>query len=154
MSATHKTVPVEPTVKMSKAGEAQYSRTGLGVWSDFRAIYRAMIEAAPEPPATSDAMRDRIVAVLDAVANAAALKNVRSLVAGWNGEGKPGAPFERHPGRLGARIETNCGAVYALDEALVAARALLAELTATATADHIPDAGNMVGQPSPDTGAR
>jgi hypothetical protein len=39
-------VPREPTLAMSIAGEAEYTRKGLGVWSDFHAIYRAMIEAA------------------------------------------------------------------------------------------------------------
>lgn len=40
-------VPREPTLAMSIAGEAEYQRKGLGLWSDFHAIYRAMIAAAP-----------------------------------------------------------------------------------------------------------
>jgi hypothetical protein len=42
-------VPREPTLAMSLAGEAEYTRKGLGVWSDFHAIYRSMIAAAPIP---------------------------------------------------------------------------------------------------------
>lgn len=45
-----KFVPVEPTLSMSIAGEAEYTRQGLGVWSDFIAIYRAMLSAAPVKP--------------------------------------------------------------------------------------------------------
>jgi len=56
--------------------------------------------------------------------NAKALSGVRSLVAGWNGEDKP-ERYERHPSRLGARIETTCGRIYELDELLTAARAAL-----------------------------
>jgi hypothetical protein len=50
---------------------------------------------------------------------------VRALVAGWNGEGREVAPFKRHPARLGATLRTNCGNVYALDEATERARKLL-----------------------------
>lgn len=71
---------------------------------------------------------------LERLLNAKALSNVRSLVAGWNGEDRPDGPFkERHPSRLGARIETNCGRVYELDEAMHDARRALASLR---EADH------------------
>jgi hypothetical protein len=67
---------------------------------------------------------------LGRVANAEALAGVRDLVAGWNGENQPDGPYtERHPPRLGATLpKTDCGAVYALDEALVNARAVLAQI--------------------------
>lgn len=53
-------------------------------------------------------------------------EDIRDLVAGWNGEGRPEEErFGRHPDALGANIPTTCGDVYALDEALVAARAAL-----------------------------
>lgn len=59
--------------------------------------------------------------------NARALSNVRELVAGWNGENLPEDKrhYERHPSRLGARIETNCGRIYELDEIMQEARAAL-----------------------------
>jgi len=63
---------------------------------------------------------------LEALVNAKALKGVRELVAGWNGEGRDEPYKERHPSRLGATLpKTNCGAVYELDEAMQSARALL-----------------------------
>lgn len=44
---------------------------------------------------------------------------IRTLVSGWNGEGRPGGEhFGRHPVTLGATIPTTCGAVYELDEAV------------------------------------
>lgn len=65
---------------------------------------------------------------LDNLVNAKALKGVREQVAGWNGEGRPDAPYERHPSRLGATMpKTNCGAVYELDDAMSDARAALAQ---------------------------
>jgi len=64
---------------------------------------------------------------LEALVNAKALKGVRELVAGWNGEGRDEPYKERHPSRLGATLpKTNCGAVYELDEAMQNARAALA----------------------------
>ena len=64
---------------------------------------------------------------LDCLVNAKALSGVRELVAGWNGERRPEGPYtERHPARLGATLpKTNCGAVYALDDAMQTARSLL-----------------------------
>lgn len=75
-------------------------------------------------------MDREIRGALEALINAKALRGVRSLVAGWNGEGLPEPHAARHPARLGARIETTCGAIYELDELLTAARALLARETA------------------------
>jgi hypothetical protein len=63
---------------------------------------------------------------LEDLVNAKALAGIRELVAGWNGEGLPQPHAFRHPPRLGADIRTNCGAVYALDEAMQRARAVLA----------------------------
>jgi hypothetical protein len=55
---------------------------------------------------------------------------VRSLVAGWNCEGRSGVPHrERHPSWLGATLITNCGDVYKLDEAIKAAHAALDGVT-------------------------
>ena len=64
---------------------------------------------------------------LDCLVNAKALSGVRELVAGWNGENQPDGPYaERHPARLGATLpKTNCGAVYALDDAMQTVRSLL-----------------------------
>ena len=64
---------------------------------------------------------------LDCLVNAKALSGVRELVAGWNGERRPEGPYtERHPARLGATLpKTNCGAVYALDDAMQTVRSLL-----------------------------
>ena len=76
--------------------------------------------------------RDEAVAALNRLVDAKALKGVRELVAGWNGERRPDGPYkERHPPRLGATLpKTNCGAVYELDEAMTAARDLIRQLAA------------------------
>lgn len=69
---------------------------------------------------------DELRRALDRLVNAKALAGVRQQVAGWNGEHLPeDKRYERHPPRLGARIETTCGAIYDLDEAMTAARSLL-----------------------------
>lgn len=73
-------------------------------------------------PMTAPSIRE----ALEALVNAKALKGVRELVAGWNGEGRDEPYKERHPSRLGATLpKTNCGAVYELDEAMQNARAAL-----------------------------
>ena len=85
----------------------------------------------PDSPHASDTRPadvtvDELTAALDRLVNAKALKGVRSLVAGWNGEDRDEPYKERHPSRLGATLpKTNCGAVYELDEAMQSARALL-----------------------------
>jgi len=80
------------------------------------------------------AERDRLAAengllveALDQLVTAKALKGVREVVAGWNGENRPdGLYTERHPNKLGATLpKTNCGAVYELDEAMQAGRLAL-----------------------------
>lgn len=66
--ADHVVVPREPTLAMSMAGEAEYVRRGLGVWSNFHAIYRAMLAAAPSAPASppvGDGWRDIATAPKD-----------------------------------------------------------------------------------------
>ena len=69
---------------------------------------------------------ERLRAALVALANAEALKGVRGIVAGWNGEGTPEPYQHRHPAELGATMpKTNCGAIYALDEAMQRARSVL-----------------------------
>lgn len=81
-------------------------------------------------PATALAILDRLERAekaLDALVNAKALSGVRGLVSGWNGEDRPEPYNERHPPSLGATLpKTNCGAVYELDEAMQAARSVLA----------------------------
>jgi hypothetical protein len=63
---------------------------------------------------------------LDALANAEALAVVRKIVSGWNGDGREGAPFKRHPDNLAATIpKTRCKAIYDLDDAIERAKALL-----------------------------
>jgi hypothetical protein len=70
----------------------------------------------------------RLRGALDRLVNAKALHGVREMVAGWNGESREDGPYDRHPSRLGATLpKTNCGAVYELDEALVAGRSALSE---------------------------
>jgi|SRR5580700_1876875 hypothetical protein len=72
-------------------------------------------------------LADGLAEALTALVSAKALAGVREIVAGWNGEGKPDGPYARHADRLGATLpKTNCGAVYALDEAMTAARNALA----------------------------
>ena len=91
----------------------------LGPMADVFIKYETALKAAEQRIEELDAR-------LRAVTEAKALAGVRKLVAGWNGEDRPEGPHtERHPARLGARIETNCGAIYALDEALTNARATL-----------------------------
>lgn len=69
-----------------------------------------------------------LLAALRGLVEAKTLSGVRGLVAGWNGEGKPGSPYPRHPSNLGATLpKTTCGAVYELDEALTRARAAIAK---------------------------
>lgn len=65
-----------------------------------------------------------------ALVTAPALSGVRVMVAGWNGEGREDGPLPRHPPRLGARIETNCGRVYDLDERMTALASALAKIDA------------------------
>ena len=78
-----------------------------------------------------------LLAALERLAGAKAIKGVRELVAGWNGENLPEGPYtERHPSRLGATLpKTNCGAVYELDEVMQEAHALLARHAAPAKGD-------------------
>jgi hypothetical protein len=74
-------------------------------------------------------MHAELVAALDALVNAKALSGVREQVAGWNGEHLPDDKrYGAHPSKLGATLpKTNCGAVYELDDAMVAAHAILAK---------------------------
>ena len=69
---------------------------------------------------------DALVKALSDLVNAEALSGVRSIVAGWNGEGRKDGPYQRHPPNLGATLpKTRCAAVYALDEAIERGRALV-----------------------------
>ena len=72
--------------------------------------------------AERDALRERLTKLVDAEA----LAGIRAQVAGWDGEGREDGPYKRHHAELGASLpKTNCGAVYALDEAIETARKLL-----------------------------
>jgi len=89
--------------------------TNQDVWGAYDALLAASA-------VRKDALREAATRLVDAKA----LAGVRGLVAGWNGEGKPNGPYERHPPRLGATLpKTNCGDVYELDEAMQALRAAL-----------------------------
>lgn len=78
----------------------------------------------------AEAKVERLERALASLVNAKALSGVREQVAGWDGEGlADGFRYERHPNRLWAEISTNCGAIYELDDALEAARALSQEPT-------------------------
>lgn len=86
---------------------------------DARAILAAVLPMVLAGP------REALGRMIDAKA----LSGVRELVAGWNGEEQPKPYNERHPAELGATLpKTNCGAVYELDEAMVAARSVLSHL--------------------------
>jgi len=64
MSATHKLVPVEPTAEMKRAGSASLVPYAIS-YADAAMAYRAMIEAAPAPPADLDPTeRERVCKVL------------------------------------------------------------------------------------------
>ncbi len=79
--------------------------------------------------------RDEAFAVLaeiraSAIALVEAIERLglRVLVAGWNGEGRPIAErFGPHPDELCVNLPTNCGTVYAIDKATVAAREALGQ---------------------------
>ena len=71
------------------------------------------------------AERDGLAKALSELANSDLQLIVREIVAGWNGEGREGGPFIRHPDMLGASIPATCGMVYALDDAFTLARATL-----------------------------
>ena len=64
-----------------------------------------------------------ILDVLHALANAEALSKVPVIVAGWSGPAEK--PYAPHPANLGARIETTCGRIYKLNDALSKARDVL-----------------------------
>lgn len=70
-----------------------------------------------------------LIEALDALVNAKALAGVREQVAGWNGEHLPeDKRHGAHPAKLGATLpKTNCGAVYALDDAMTRARSVIAK---------------------------
>lgn len=68
----------------------------------------------------------RLEEALEHLWNAVANLGIRSLVAGWNGEGQEGGHFNhRHPLQLGATLKTTCGVIYEIDKASIAARAAL-----------------------------
>lgn len=68
-------------------------------------------------PATDAAQEAARVPEIAALIEAASALGVRDMVAGWNGEGRE-HPYTPHPASLWAKINTTCGAVYALDAAL------------------------------------
>lgn len=78
-----------------------------------------------EANARAIAALPEMMEALEALVNAEALSKVEDIVAGW--KGPPEKPYSPHPPQLGARIETTCGRVYKLDEAMKAARSALAK---------------------------
>jgi DNA-binding transcriptional ArsR family regulator len=70
-------------------------------------------ERAEAALATARADAVKVKALVDAVEQL----GLRSLVAGWNGEGRE-KPYPPHPETLIAIIKTTCGTVYAVDAAL------------------------------------
>lgn len=93
----------------------------VSISEEDAAFIAASREAVPALIAEVERLREALRELLDAPA----LSAIRKQVAGWNGEGQEGGPYERHPSRLGARIETNCGRIYELDEIMQRASALL-----------------------------
>lgn len=53
----------------------------------------------------------------DALRNACQPLGLRSLVAGWNGEGRDDG-YAPHPPQLGVTLKTTAGVVYAIDAAI------------------------------------
>ena len=88
------------------------------------ATYRLLRQAA-DAITRLKAERDGLAKALSELANSDLQLIVREIVAGWNGEGREGGPFIRHPDMLGASIPATCGMVYALDDAFTLARATL-----------------------------
>lgn len=115
-----------------ETGVIQSTRQGAGIERGMDQSVTGGESAATKPgrsdPSStrSEVTVDELTAALDRLVNAKALKGVRSLVAGWNGEDRDEPYKERHPSRLGATLpKTNCGTVYELDEAMQMGRALL-----------------------------
>lgn len=128
--------PIERAIAEIEAAQARLDAAVSGTPAELTAAQVALRQAhAQHVPALIAAYRveragnERMRRALAAIVNARALSGVRDQVAGWNGEGRPEGPFERHPSGLGAHIKTNCGRIYELDELMVAARAALAAET-------------------------
>jgi hypothetical protein len=105
------------------------SKMPARIWAedtrDYGAWFERKRDECPVEYVRAD-IAEQMAEALRALTNAKALSGVRGLVAGWNGEGRDEPYKERHPDRLGATLpKTNCGAVYALDDAMQAAHAAL-----------------------------
>lgn len=113
--------PYQPDAYVVESGE--YFHGGAQ-----SSLERSDLMVEPLPTSLIAAAPD-LLAALDALLNAKALEGVREVVAGWNGENRPEGPHtSRHPDSLGATLpKTNCGAVYALDEAMQRARDAIAK---------------------------
>lgn len=96
-------------------------------WPDY-------IDSSRKANARADSAESRLttaLAALERLASAKLLSQIRPLVAGWNGENLPPEKrYGRHHAELGVTLRTNTGEVYAIDEAIVEARATLAKLNA------------------------
>lgn len=103
--------------------DGSLSRKQFWTHEEVRRLLVTIRSLQAEKAAQADAIK-----AARALVTAPALSGVRAQVAGWNGEGREGGPFPRHPSRLGARIETNCGRIYDLDERMTAAAAALAKI--------------------------
>jgi len=101
-------------------------------WKEAVALYEqevARVDPLITTVRTAEASLAEARRLLTAVVEAKALEGVRKQVAGWNGEGRDdGYRYERHRDDLGAKLpDTNCGAIYALDEAMQEAALFLSQ---------------------------
>lgn len=110
------------------AGWSEWSRWEEGFGKTDDPTFEIEIENRLFYP-TSDAAARQAEAMkreMAALLNTEALSGIRALVAGWNGEHLPeNERFGRHHDELGVKLPTTCGAIYALDEAMIRARALI-----------------------------
>ena len=126
--------PFAEAVYLLNANGKCPATTGCGPTSAANAAYIAAcnpfamrevldeLYALRETALQLEAMQREMAAILDAEA----LSGIRALVAGWNGEHLPeNERFGRHHDQLGVKLPTTCGAIYALDEAMIRARTLI-----------------------------
>jgi len=103
----------------------EYRVENPSAWDCFDQGASDLMRQAADAITRIKAERDGLAKALSELANSDLQLIVREIVAGWNGEGREGGPFIRHPDMLGASIPATCGMVYALDDAFTLARATL-----------------------------
>jgi len=110
----------------SKEGECEGLRASLALRD---ATIEQQIPRERELRMAAESRLTTALAALERLASAKLLSQIRPLVAGWNGENLPPEKrYGRHHAELGVTLRTNTGEVYAIDEAIVEARATLAKL--------------------------